>query len=257
MPSSMKDQIIYGLIGYPLSHSLSMSYFNRKFSSENIPATYLNFEIEDIGELMEIFAQYPSLAGLNVTAPYKEQVIPYLTSLDESAQRVGAVNVIKVVRGKADNDFKLIGYNTDINAFRDSIKPLLTDKHKSAMVLGTGGAAKAVNVALEQLGVKVQFVSRKKSAQTVTYEEITKAMVTKNKIIINATPLGKYPDEDKTPPFPFKFLNSTHLCYDLIYNPEETLFMKEAAARGASTKNGLEMLLLQAFESYKIWTDKN
>ena len=248
------NKTVYGLIGYPLSHSLSMSYFNRKFADENINASYLNFEIEDIGQLMEVFAQYPQLQGLNVTAPYKEQVIPYLTSLDESAEKVGAVNVIKIIRGAKDNDFKLMGFNTDINAFRMSIEPLLDKSKRSAMILGTGGAAKAVKCALDQLEIQSTFVSRRKSASTVTYEEITKAMVSRNKIIVNATPLGKYPDVDACPDFPFRFLSQDHLCYDLIYNPDETLFMKKAIERGADVKNGLEMLLLQAFESYKIWT---
>ncbi len=248
------NKAIFGLIGYPLSHSLSMSYFNRKFADENINAAYLNFEIEDIGELMEIFAQYPQLQGLNVTAPYKEQVIPYLSSLHESARQIGAVNVIKVIRGDKDNDLRLVGYNTDIAGFKMSIEPLLDAKRHSAMILGTGGAAKAVECAFRQLGIDVTFVSRRKTAHTVTYEEITKAMVSKNKIIVNATPLGKYPDVDDCPDFPYRFLSHEHLCYDLIYNPDETLFMKKAVARGADVKNGLEMLLLQAFESYKIWT---
>ncbi|MBR1543665.1 MAG: shikimate dehydrogenase [Muribaculaceae bacterium] len=248
------NKTLYGLIGYPLSHSLSMSFFNRKFSDENINAAYLNFEIEDIGQLMEIFAQYPQLQGLNVTAPYKEQVIPYLSALHESARQIGAVNVIKVIRGAKENELKLIGYNTDIMAFKLSVEPLLDDKKRSAMILGTGGAAKAVECAFHQLGIDVTFVSRRKTAHTVTYEEITKAMVAKNKIIVNATPLGKYPDVDACPDFPYRFISQEHLCYDLIYNPDETLFMKKALARGADVKNGLEMLLLQAFESYKIWT---
>lgn len=247
-----EPKTIYGLIGYPLRHSFSIDYFNHKFHAENINAEYVNFEIEDIGDLMEIIAEEPRLNGLNVTSPYKEQVLPYMNHLDESAEVVGAVNVIKFVR--QDKGLELHGYNSDVMGFLRSVQPLINEERKQAMILGTGGAAKAVAHALRQLGVEVSFVSRQKTAHTVVYEEITKNMVHANKLIINATPLGKFPDVDKCPDFPYKFLTKEHLCYDLVYNPDETLFMKKSLQAGAQVKNGLEMLLLQAFESYSIWT---
>ena len=244
---------LYGLIGCPLEHSFSIDYFNSKFEAEGISARYINFEIEDVGMLMEIISEYPRLNGLNVTAPYKEQVIPYMNSLDESAAAVGAVNVIRFERGGKDNEFKLIGFNTDVTGFGMTMEALLNTARTRALVLGTGGASKAVTVALEQLGVEVTHVSRHKSAATVTYEELTRDMVHKHCIVVNATPLGKFPDVDNVPDFPFRFLTPEHLCYDLIYNPNETKFMRLSRQQGAEVKNGLEMLLLQAFQSYEIW----
>jgi len=243
----------YGLIGHPLAHSLSQTYFNTKFAAEGINAEYLNFDIEDIGQLMEVIAEHPRLDGLNVTAPYKEQIIPYLNSMDDDAREIGAVNVVKFLRDESGELKELRGYNSDVIGFGQSVKPLLTPQRTAAMVLGTGGAAKAVRCALQKLGVQVSFVSRTKSEFTIAYPEITRAMVAEHKIIINATPLGKYPDDMLCPAFPYRFLTKNHLCYDLIYNPEETLFMKNSAKYGAETKNGLEMLLLQAFTSYDIW----
>lgn len=246
---------IYGLIGFPLVHSFSQDFFNQKFMAEGIDAQYINFEIQDIGQLMEVIAEYPNLNGLNVTAPYKEAVIPYLDSLDEDARDIGAVNVIRFIRDKgAPDDLQLKGYNSDVAGFEKTLDGIITPQRDSALVLGTGGAAKAVSAALRHRGINVQLVSRRKSEHTLVYEEITRAMVAKYGIIVNATPLGKYPDDDQCPDFPYRFLTKDHFCYDLIYNPEETLFMKNAARYGAQTKNGIEMLLLQAFDSYGIWT---
>lgn len=246
---------LYGLIGYPLSHSFSIDYFNNKFSSEGIDAKYMNFEIEDVNQLMELIAEYPQLDGLNVTAPYKEQVIPFLDQIDDDARAIGAVNVIKFIRDNKSGEIAhLKGYNSDAIAFRQTIEPLAMPERDKALVLGTGGAAKAVKHALELMGVEVQLVSRHKSSQTVVYQELTKAMVSAHKIVVNATPLGKYPAVNDCPPFPFRFLTHHHLAYDLIYNPEETMFLRHSKACGAQIKNGLEMLLLQAFASYKIWT---
>lgn len=253
MAPSHSSKKLYGLIGYPLAHSFSMDYFNQKFKAENIDAEYLNFEIEDIGHLMEVISEYPNLSGLNVTSPYKEQVIPYLDSIEDSARAIGAVNVIKFIRNDKENELKLRGYNSDVIGFGKSIEPYIDNEHKRAMVLGTGGASKAVSYALNKLGVEVTHVSRKKSASTVIYEEITKAMVHEHKIIINATPLGMFPNVDTCPDFPYRFLTKDHVCYDLIYNPDETLFMRNCQAQGAEVKNGLEMLLLQGFASYEIW----
>lgn len=244
---------IYGLIGYPLGHSYSADYFNNKFASEGIDACYMNFELEDIYQLMELIAEYPQLNGLNVTAPYKEAVLPLLDEIDDDARAIGAVNVIKLIRSDKGELVHLRGYNTDMEGFSRTMEPLLGPDMDKALVLGTGGAAKAVRFALERLGVEVQLVSRHKSAQTVVYCELTKSMVAEHHLIINATPLGKVPLVDECPDFPFRFLGPRHLAYDLIYNPEETLFMRRAQEHGAQVKNGLEMLLLQAFASYEIW----
>ena len=258
MKSPLDCKYLYGLIGYPLVHSFSQDYFNQKFSAEDIDAQYINFEIEDLGLLMEIIAEYPNLNGLNVTAPYKEAVIAYLDSLDGDAQEVGAVNVIRLIRDKKTGSLlELRGYNSDVVGFDNTLESILTPERTHAMVLGTGGAAKAVKTALERRGVEVQLVSRRKTEHTVVYEEITRAMVNSYQLVINATPLGKYPDDNQCPDFPYRFLSKDHLCYDLIYNPEETLFMKNSAKYGAQTKNGIEMLLLQAFDSYRIWTEED
>ena len=242
---------LYGLLGYPLVHSFSQNYFNQKFEAENIDAEYINFEIPDIGMLMEVIAENENLNGLNVTIPYKEQVIPFLDEIDPAASEVGAVNVIKFIRGK--DGLRLKGYNSDIIGFTDSIKSLLKPHHQSALVLGTGGAAKAVSYSLHKLGLEVQLVSRRKSANTLVYEELTKNDLKTHKVIVNTTPLGMYPKVDTCPDIPYRYLTSQHLCYDLIYNPDETLFLKNSRLAGAQVKNGLEMLLLQAFASYSIW----
>ena len=242
---------LYGLLGYPLVHSFSQTYFNQKFEAENISAQYINFEIPDIGMLMEVVAENENLNGLNVTIPYKEQVIPFLDEIDPAAKEVGAVNVIKFIRDK--DGLRLKGYNSDIIGFTDSIKSLLKPHHQSALVLGTGGAAKAVSYSLRKLGLDVQLVSRRKSANTLVYEELTKNDLKTHKVIVNTTPLGMYPNVDICPDIPYRYLTPQHLCYDLIYNPDETLFLKNSRLAGAQVKNGLEMLLLQAFASYSIW----
>lgn len=246
---------IYGLIGQGLSHSFSKDYFNSKFAGEEINATYINFELEDINQLMELVSEYPDLNGLNVTSPFKVDVIPFLGSLDDAAKAIGAVNVIKFIKDDHGELKSLRGYNSDAPAFKKSIEPLLTPQRRSALILGSGGAAKAVKYALDELGIETNIVSRQKSASTIAYEELTKAMVNNSKIVVNATPLGKYPNVDQCPDFPFRFLGKEHLCYDLLYNPDETLFMQKSKAAGATVKNGLEMLLLQAFISYEIWNN--
>ncbi|MCF0178569.1 MAG: shikimate dehydrogenase [Bacteroidales bacterium] len=242
---------IYGLLGLKLGHSFSETYFNQKFANENINAEYRNFEISDISHITKILAEYDNLAGLNVTIPYKEAVIPFLDELDDDARAIGAVNVIKIIR--SGNNIKLKGYNSDMMGFVDSVSSQINEKRKAALILGTGGAAKAIAYGLNKLGVAVQFVSRHKSEKTVIYEELTKDDIKSHKIIVNTTPLGMYPNSNSCPDIPYRFLSADHLCYDLIYNPDETLFMKKAKEAGAETKNGLEMLLLQAFASYQIW----
>lgn len=245
---------LYGLIGYPLIHSFSQNYFNQKFEAEGIDAKYVNFEIADIGELMEVVSENANLCGLNVTIPYKEQVIPYLDEIDEDAAKIGAVNVIKFIRGK--NSLKFKGYNSDIIGFCDSLKPLLKPEHKKALILGTGGAAKAVYHGLINLGIEPMYVSRSKREGMLTYGDLSSSVMDEYKVIVNTTPLGMYPHVDECPNIPYHLLTSEHLCYDLLYNPDVTLFMKRAEEQGATIKNGLEMLLLQAFAAWNIWNAK-
>lgn len=246
---------LYGLIGYPLGHSFSHTYFNQKFEAEGIPACYSNFELPDIGDLMEVIAEYPNLCGLNVTIPYKEQVIPYMDELDPLAAKIKAVNVIKFVR--RGDKLKLKGFNSDIIGFSNSIRPLLTDAHTRALVLGTGGASKAVSLALDNLGVEPTLVSRTPRQGVITYADLTPAVMAEHKVIVNTTPLGMYPHVSEAPDIPYRLLTPEHLCYDLLYNPEVTEFMKRSRAAGAEVKNGMEMLLLQAFASWDIWHSKS
>ena len=244
----------YGLIGYPLKHSFSIVYFNEKFKAENIDAEYVNFEIPRIEEFMEVVEENPNLCGLNVTIPYKEQVIPYLDELDKDTAKIGAVNVIKIIR-QPKGKVKLVGYNSDIIGFTRSIEPMLKPEvHTHALILGTGGASKAIFRGLENLGIKSTFVSRtKKNDEVMTYEELTPEVMQQYKIIVNCTPVGMYPKVDECPAIPYDQLTTDHLLYDLLYNPDETLFMKKGRAQGATVKNGLEMLLLQAFAAWEIW----
>ena len=242
----------YGLIGYPLRHSFSIGYFNEKFKSEGIDAEYVNFEIPDIKDFKTIIKNTPNLCGMNVTIPYKEQVIPFLDELSENAAAIGAVNVIKIIRQKGK--IKLVGYNSDIIGFSQSIEPfILKGNHKKALILGTGGASKAIFHGLKNLGVEGTYVSRTKEPGILTYEELTPEIMAENTIIVNCTPVGMYPNVDFCLNIPYESLTPKHLLYDLIYNPDTTLFMKKGAEQGAKTKNGLEMLLLQAFAGWEIW----
>ncbi len=243
---------LYGLIGYPLTHSFSRSFFNEKFKAEGINAEYRNFEIPTIMDFMEVVESNPDLRGLNVTIPYKEKVIPYLDELDSSASGIKAVNVIKI--GHAKGKLHLTGYNSDIIGFTESITPLLKPYHRKALVLGTGGASKAVGGGLRQLGIEALFVSRMEGKkQCITYDKITPELLSEYKVIINTTPIGMFPIEDACPDIPYGALGKEHLLYDLVYNPESTLFMRNGAKQGATVKNGLEMLLLQAYAAWDIW----
>ena len=246
---------IYGLLGYPLGHSFSKNYFNDKFAAEGIDAEYINFEIPSITDLKEVLDDHPELSGLNVTIPYKEQVMPYLDALDPEAEAIGAVIGIKILRSDSVDvdDFELIGYNSDVVGFRNSLSPLLTPERKKALILGTGGAAKAVRQGLISLGVEPVYVSRTAREGMLTYDDLTPEVMAEYKVIVNTTPLGMYPKVDACPPIPYEYLTPGHLLYDLIYNPDVTTFMKKGRAHGAEVKNGLEMLLLQAFESWRIW----
>ena len=228
----------YGLIGYPLGHSFSISYFNQRFQDEGINAVYENYEIPTIEALDEVINLNPELKGLNVTIPYKENV-----------------NVIKVTH--SGKDVKLKGYNSDVIGFTKSIEPMLDKNwHKKALILGTGGASKAINFGLKHLGLETVFVSRYERPDTIQYQNITPEVVQEYNVIVNCTPIGMYPKTEECPLLPYEAMDSHTILYDLIYNPDETLFMKLGAKNGAQTKNGLEMLLLQAFASWEFWHEK-
>ena len=245
----------YGLIGYPLGHSFSISYFNQKFQDESIDAVYENFEIPTIDALPEILDSNPNLRGLNVTIPYKEKVIPFLDSVSPEARAIGAVNVIRVTH--EGNDIKLKGYNSDVIGFTQSIEPMLDKKlHKKALILGTGGASKAIDYGLRNLGLETVFVSRYERPGTIQYKTITPDVIQEYNVIVNCTPIGMYPKTEECPLLPYEAMDQHTILYDLIYNPDETLFMKLGAKYGAQVKNGLEMLLLQAFASWEFWHDK-
>ena len=244
----------YGLIGYPLGHSFSIGYFNERFENENIDAEYINFEIPTIDDLPEVLASNPQLKGLNVTSPYKEKVLPFLDSVSPEARAIGAVNVIRVTH--KGNKVTLKGVNSDVIGFTKSIEPMLEKHHKKALILGTGGASKAINYGLKSLGLETVFVSRYERPGTIQYESITPEVVKEYNVIVNCTPLGMYPQSDVCPKLPYEALDSHNILYDLIYNPDQTLFMKKGLAHGAQVKNGLEMLLLQAFASWEFWNGK-
>lgn len=243
----------YGLIGYPLGHSFSKSFFNEKFANEGIDAEYQNFEIASIEALKEVLASNPELKGLNVTIPYKEQVIPYLSSITDEAKAIGAVNVIKVSHNGKNTELR--GYNSDVVGFTQSIEPLIEKHHKKALILGTGGASKAVDYGLRKLGLETMFVSRTQKEGQFTYGMITPEVIEEYNVIVNCTPLGMYPHVEECPILPYAAMNSKNLLYDLIYNPDETMFLAKGREFGAITKNGLEMLLLQAYASWEFWHD--
>lgn len=244
----------YGLIGHPLGHSFSKSFFNEKFQNEKIDAEYINFDIPDIDDLPEVLASNPELRGLNVTIPYKEKVISFLDSLSPEARAIGAVNVIRVT--SKGNGFKLKGFNSDVIGFTKSIEPLLEKHHKKALILGTGGASKAIDYGLKALGLETVYVSRYERPGTIQYETITPEVVKEYNVIVNCTPVGMFPHTDECPRLPYEALDEHNILYDLLYNPDETLFMYKGRKQGATVKNGLEMLLLQAYASWEFWNGK-
>lgn len=244
----------YGLIGYPLEHSFSISYFNQKFQDENINAVYENFEIPTLDLLPEIINSNPNLKGLNVTIPYKQKVMSFLDSISPEARAIGAVNVIKIVHDNTGITLK--GYNSDVIGFTQSIEPMLEKHHKKALILGTGGASKAIDYGLKALGLETLFVSRYQRPGTIQYKDITPAIIKEYNVIVNCTPCGMYPLCEQCPDLPYEAMDSHTILYDLIYNPDETLFMRKGAQYGANTKNGLEMLLLQAFAGWDFWNSE-
>lgn len=242
----------YGLVGHPLGHSFSAGYFAEKFAREDIDATYTNFDFADISQLTTLIAENENLRGVNVTIPHKQAVIPLLDELSAEAREIGAVNVVRIARD-ADGTIRTKGYNSDVIGFVESLRPLLQSHHRRALVLGTGGASKAIVFGLKKLGIAPLYVSRMKRTDALTYEELSPEVLSAHHVIVNCSPVGMYPHVDEAPNLPYHLLTPLHLCYDLVYNPLETTFMKKASAQGTVVKNGLEMLHLQAEAAWKFW----
>ncbi len=238
----------FGLIGKTLSHSFSKNYFSRKFDKENITnAHYDLFELNQISDFLELIANH-SFSGLNVTIPYKEAILPYLSELDEAARAIGAVNTIQFTQSG------LKGYNTDAIGFRNSIKPFLENIHTRALILGTGGASKAVAYVLANLGIKITYVSRNPVGENqISYADVNQFVMKHHLLIVNTTPVGTFPNTPEQPELPYEYLTAQHFLYDLVYNPSETTFLKHAKAAGAIAINGEQMLKIQAEEAWKIW----
>ena len=244
---------IYGLVGRNISYSFSAGYFNKKFAEkkglEN--CIYTNFDIKDIKQLPEIVENTPKLKGLNVTIPYKEEVLPFLDSLSRSAAIIGAVNTIKIFK-----DGKLKGYNTDHHGFKKALQPLLKTHHTKALILGTGGASKAVAFALRKMKIEYDFVSRNATDTIFSYDDLNAEIFSEYQIIINATPLGTFPIIEECPPIDYKLFTDKHIAFDLVYNPAVTKFLRLAKENGATTENGYAMLVYQAEKAWKVWNEK-
>jgi shikimate dehydrogenase len=246
----------FGLIGFPLSHSFSQKYFSEKFRRENISdAEFKNFPLENIKDFPNLIESNPSLCGLSVTIPHKQSVMKFLDEIDDVAKEAGAVNCIRVSPMSDVRRPTLIGFNTDIFGFEKSLLPLLKSHHTKALILGSGGGAKAVKYVLKKSGVEYVFVSRsqKPAASSYSYNDLDNEIISSHTLIINTTPLGMFPDVDSFPAIPYEYLTEKHLLYDLVYNPQETLFLKKGKEKGAQVKNGLEMLQLQADKAWEIW----
>lgn len=245
---------IFGIIGYPLGHSFSKQYFTEKFQKENISACYETFEIDHIEKILDVIKD-PAIVGLNVTIPYKEQVIPFLSKMTPRALQIGAVNVIRIER--KNDRVELIGDNSDVVGFLESIRPLLQPIHQKALILGTGGASKAVFYGLKQLGIFPHLVSRSNIKGDFTYEQLTPEIMNEHLVIVNASPTGTFPHSDEAPAIPYQWIGPNHLLFDLVYNPPLTQFLAKGAAQGAAIKNGFEMLEKQAIEAWRIWTQES
>ena len=239
----------YGIIGFPLGHSFSKGFFTEKFARESIDAQYLNFEIPDATMLKDVLRENPELRGLNVTLPHKQAVIPLLDELSDEAREIGAVNVIRV------RDGRLKGFNSDIIGFSESIKPLLQPHHTKALILGTGGASRAIRVGLSRLGIEWTYVTRSPREGMFAYSDLTPEVMKEYTVIVNCSPVGMFPKVDQAPAIPYELLTPKHLLFDLVYNPEDTLFMQKGREQGAIVKNGLEMLHLQAVASWRFWNE--
>lgn len=246
----MNDKKVFGLVGRNIAYSFSRNYFSEKFKTLALKQhSYQNFDLQNIEEFPSLFSETSDhLMGLNVTIPYKEKIIEFLDEMDEDAALIGAVNTVKI-----EASGKKIGFNTDVHGFETSLVPLLEMSPKRALILGSGGASKAVSFSLNRLGIPYKFVSRTPEKNQLSYEMITPALMRECSLLINCTPLGTFPDTEKAPALPYACLNASHLLYDLIYNPQETTFLRLGKERGARVKNGLEMLELQAEKSWEIW----
>ncbi len=248
--TQMNNRLKFGLLGKNIAYSFSKKYFTKKFEKLDLTnLKYMNFDIPEIEEFpFIVYQREDEFGGMNVTIPYKQSVMKYLHEIDADAEEIGAVNTIKFTE-----DNKLIGFNTSVYGFQKSIEPLLQDFHKKALILGTGGASKAVAYALRKMNIKYKFVSRKLNDKHLLYSALNKDILTEYSIIINCTPLGTHPNIAEAPNIPYEFLTKKHLLFDLIYNPEITTFLKNGKKKGAIIKNGLEMLELQAEKSWEIW----
>lgn len=244
-----------GLLGYPLTHSFSKKYYLDKFAREKISGIdYDLYNMENIADFPDLYSNDESFIGVNVTIPHKIAIIPYLDELAEEAQAINAVNCIRIVRNQQGKPH-LTGYNTDFYGFMQSIKTLILPHHKKALVLGDGGATKAVKYALDRLQITYTIVSRKPDQEKITYQEIDKKIISDHPLIINCTPLGTFPNIEEYPEIPYEYVTERHLLYDLIYNPEQTMFLKKGSERGAMIKNGYDMLVLQAEKNWEIWNE--
>ncbi len=252
---------VFGIIGYPLAHSFSNKYFTAKFEKEQLQnCMHAVFPLKNIEEFTQLIESQKQLVGLNVTIPYKESILPFLDELDTTASAVGAVNTVKIIRNETGTAKKLIGYNTDVYGFKNALKPFLKNNHQRALILGTGGAAKAVAFVLKQLGIDFSFVSRNPStsllqshATIFSYDELNENHLRAFHLLINCSPVGMSPNQLSFPPLPYSQIGPEHLLFDLVYNPDVTQFLSKGKERGALTQNGLTMLYLQAEESWKIW----
>jgi shikimate dehydrogenase len=244
----------FGLIGFPLSHSFSQKYFTEKFEKEGIKEMeYHLLPLENINQFPKIIED-ESFRGINVTIPHKIAIMSFLNEIDEDAKGVGAVNCIKIERNRSENTLK--GYNTDAYGFENSIVPLLEKHHQQALILGNGGAAKAVQYVFKKLGISYKIVSRTPQEGMFTYQDLTEEVLNAYHIIVNTSPLGTYPNTDQFPDIPYQFITDKHILYDLVYNPAETVFLAKGKANGAKTKNGYQMLELQALKSWEIWNER-
>ncbi|MDM8160258.1 shikimate dehydrogenase [Labilibaculum sp. K2S] len=241
----------FGILGFPLGHSFSKKYFTDKFTEENIDASFLNFEISNIQDFPTILEQHSDLKGFCVTIPYKQDVIQFLDDIDPLAERIGAVNSVRIIR--KNEKVKLVGYNTDIHGFTESLHIFLDGTKPKALILGTGGVSKAVATGLEEMGIEYQFVSRTASDKCINYEMLSSEIISNYHLIVNCTPLGTFPKDNTCPDIPYELITEDHFLYDVVYNPAETLFMKKGAEQGAKTHNGLKMLHLQAERNWEIW----
>ncbi len=244
----------YGLIGYKLGHSFSRNFFTEKFKNEGLEGyEYVNFELDSITDFPAIFDQEKNICGLNCTIPYKQQIMQFMNEIDEVAAEIGAVNTVKIIDRNGKRILK--GFNTDLYGFENSLRPMLEEKHKKALILGTGGASKAIKYLFDKMGIGYLSATTKAKLEEkeIGYNQLTENVMNEYLIVINATPLGTFPKVDTCPDIPYQFVGSDHVFYDLVYNPAETLFLKKGLEKGAKTKNGLEMLHMQALKSWEIW----